>query len=96
MKKKLKELVSEALSREELSNVYGSYDIVGDMPRIRLTSAFEKNAAKIADALMSVHGNVKTVLAQTSPIAGEFRFRRLTQSPLFIDLTIGSLLWRGE
>ena len=92
MKKKLKELLSESLPREELSNVYGSYDIGGDIPIIRLTSASEKNAAKIADALMSVHGNVKTVLAQTSPIAGEFRLRRLTQSPLFIDLTIGSLL----
>jgi len=34
MKKKLKELLSESLSREELSNVYGSYDIVDDIPII--------------------------------------------------------------
>jgi tRNA G37 N-methylase Trm5 len=83
LKKKLKELLSESLPREELSNVYGSYDIGGDIPIIRLTSASEKNAAKIADALMSVHGNVKTVLAQTSSIAGEFRLRRLTHIPSF-------------
>jgi tRNA (guanine37-N1)-methyltransferase len=72
------ELLSETLSPEELSHVYGSFDIVGDIAVIRLTKASEKNAKKIADAVMKVHGNVKTVLAQTSAISGDFRLRRLT------------------
>jgi tRNA (guanine37-N1)-methyltransferase len=78
LKKRLLELLSGVLSPEELSCVYGSFDIVGDIAIIRLSSASEKNAKKIADAVMSVHGNVKAVLAQTSRVGGEFRLRRLT------------------
>jgi len=78
LKRKLLELLSGVLSPEELSLVYGSFDIVGDIAIIRLSSASQKNAKKIADAVMRVHGNVKTVLAQTSVVGGEFRLRRLT------------------
>jgi tRNA (guanine37-N1)-methyltransferase len=78
LKKKLLELLSQVLSPEELSRVYGSFDIVGDIAIIRLSNASHKNAKKIADALMEVHGNVKTVLAQTSAVGGEFRIRSLT------------------
>jgi tRNA (guanine37-N1)-methyltransferase len=75
--KRLLEMLSDVLSHEELLYVCGSFDIVGDIAVIRLTNASEKNAKKIADAVMSVHGNVKTVLAQTSAISGDFRLRRL-------------------
>jgi len=51
---------------------------VGDIAIIRLSSASQKNAKKIADAVMRVHGNVKTVLAQTSVVSGEFRLQQLT------------------
>lgn len=77
MKTTLLDLLSKVLSPEELSDVYRSYDIVGDIAIIRLTSTTEKNAKKIADALLSVHRNVKTVLAQTSAVGGEFRLRNL-------------------
>src|SRR3990172_1043 len=77
LKRKLLELLSGVLSPEELSLVYGSFDIVGDIAIIRLTDASKKNAERIADAVMSVHRNVKTVLAQTNPVGGEFRIRRL-------------------
>jgi len=78
LKKSLLGQLSQVLSPEELSHVYGSFDIVGDIAIIRLSSASQKNAKKIAEAVMSVHGNVKTVLAQTSAVGGEFRTRRLT------------------
>lgn len=78
LKRKLLELLSGGLSPAELSRVYGSFDIVGDIAIIRLSRASQKNAEKIADAVMRVHGNVKTVLAQTSVVGGEFRLRRLT------------------
>jgi tRNA (guanine37-N1)-methyltransferase len=35
-------------------------------------------AQSVADAIMGVSKNVKTVLAQESPVAGDFRLRRLT------------------
>jgi tRNA (guanine37-N1)-methyltransferase len=78
LKRKMLELLSGVLSPEELSLVYGSFDIVGDIAIIRLTDASKKNAERIADAVMRVHGNVKTVLAQTGAVGGEFRLRRLT------------------
>jgi tRNA (guanine37-N1)-methyltransferase len=78
LKKTLLELLSEVLSPEELPRVYGSFDIVGDIAIIRLSSGSQKNAKKVADAVMRVHGNVKTVLAQTSAVGGEFRLRHLT------------------
>jgi len=61
-----------------LANVYNSYDIVGDIAIIRLSHASRKNAQNIAKAIMSIHKNVKTVLAQVSPVTGDFRLRRLT------------------
>jgi tRNA (guanine37-N1)-methyltransferase len=58
--------------------MYGSFDVVGDIAIIRLTKASAKHAEKIADAVMNVHGNVKTVLSQTGAVGGEFRTRNLT------------------
>ena len=78
MKKTLIDLLSEVISPTELTGVYRSYDIVGDIAIIRLTDASEKYAEKIADAVMSVHRNVKTVLAQKGAVSGEFRLRNLT------------------
>jgi tRNA (guanine37-N1)-methyltransferase len=66
------------MSPEELSHIYSSYDIVGAIAIIRLKSTAEMNAKRIADAVMSVHGNVKTVLAQTSAVGGDFRLRSLS------------------
>ena len=60
-----------------LSHVYNSYDIVGDIAIIRLTEASREYRRIIAEAIMSIHKNVKTVLAQISPVQGDFRLRRL-------------------
>ena len=78
MRKRLRKALSRALSPEDLASVYNSYDIVGDIAIFRLPHASLKNAKDIAEAIMSVHKNVKTVLAQVSPVVGDFRLRRLT------------------
>jgi tRNA (guanine37-N1)-methyltransferase len=77
MKKRLKMLLSEALSPEEISHIYNSYDIVGDIAIIRLTEKSEKYSRIIAETIMKVHKNVKTVLAQISPVHGDYRLRKL-------------------
>ncbi|MEM2105680.1 MAG: class I SAM-dependent methyltransferase family protein [Candidatus Bathyarchaeia archaeon] len=77
MRKRLKNLLSIMLSQSELTHVYSSYDIVGDMAIIRLTPNSKKQGEIIAKALMDIHKNVRTVLAQTGPVAGEFRLRTL-------------------
>jgi len=78
LRKRLRKTLSRVLSPEDLANAYNSYDIVGDIAIFRLSHASRKNAQNIAKAIMSVHKNVKTVLAQVSPVAGDFRLRRLT------------------
>jgi len=77
MKKRLKTLLLEVIPPEEASNIYNSYDIVGDIAIIRLTEKSKKYSQIIAETIMKVHKNVKTVLAQTSPIHGDYRLRKL-------------------
>lgn len=77
MKKHLKTLLSEVLPPEEISHIYNSYDIVGDIAIIRLTEESRKYSQIIADTIMKVHKNVRTVLAQTSPVHGDYRLRKL-------------------
>jgi tRNA (guanine37-N1)-methyltransferase len=76
--KRLKALLSEILPEKELSNVYNSYDIIGNIAIIRLKKETKKYAKRIAEALMSTHPNVKTVLTQTAGVSGEFRLRKLS------------------
>jgi tRNA (guanine37-N1)-methyltransferase len=59
-------------------NVYNSFDIIGDIAIIRAPSASPVDPQAAAKAVMSVHRNVKTVLLQDSPVAGELRLRSLT------------------
>jgi len=77
LKRRLRKILSVTLPPEELTYIYHSYDIVGDVAIIRLTDASKKYSQIIAEAIMKVHKNVKTVLAQTSPICGDFRLRKL-------------------
>lgn len=70
--------LSSVLSYEDLRKVYNSFDVVGDIAIIRLPCTSSVNAQTAAKAIMSVHRNVKTVLLQASPVAGNLRLRRLT------------------
>jgi tRNA (guanine37-N1)-methyltransferase len=77
LKRRISNILSQFLSPEELACIYRSFDIVGDIAIIRLTEKSKKYSQTIAEAIMNVHKNVETVLAQTSPIGGEFRLRKL-------------------
>jgi tRNA (guanine37-N1)-methyltransferase len=78
LRKRLRKTLSSVLSSEDLSKVYNSFDLVGDIAIIRLPSTSSTNAQTAAKAIMGIHRNVKTVLLQASPVAGDFRLRRLT------------------
>jgi tRNA (guanine37-N1)-methyltransferase len=75
--KRLREKLSATLSAEELQKVYSSFDIVGDIAIIKVPNDNITNAETVANQIMAVHKNVKTVFAQTSPILGDFRVREL-------------------
>jgi tRNA (guanine37-N1)-methyltransferase len=73
--KNLKDILSRVLSPSEAEHISSSYDIVGDIAIIRLTDGSRKYRRNIAAATMSVHRNVKTVLAQAGAVHGDFRIR---------------------
>lgn len=77
MKRRLKVLLSEVIPREELSNIYNSYDIVGDIAIMRSIEKSEKYSRIIAETILKVHKNVRAVMAQTSPVYGDYRLRKL-------------------
>ena len=77
MKKRLKNRLSKFVSSEELAYIYDSYDVIGDIAIIRVTEKSRKYSGIIAETIMSVQKNVKTVLAQTSSVRGDFRLRKL-------------------
>jgi len=77
LKKRLREILSPTLSKEALNFIYNSYDIVGDIAIVRLTNSSERYGEAIAETIMKVHKNVKTVLAQTTSVHGDFRLREL-------------------
>jgi tRNA (guanine37-N1)-methyltransferase len=74
----LRKNLSRILSSGNSGKAYISYDIVGNIAIIRLSHASPENAQNAAKAIMNIHKNVKTVLVQASPVAGDFRLRRLT------------------
>ena len=78
MRKRLRQTLSGVLSSEDLSKIYNSFDVVGDIAIIRLPCASPINAQAAAAAILSSHRNVKTVLLHASPVAGDLRLRRLT------------------
>jgi len=73
----LLDLLSGKLSPEELRFVYKSYDIIGDIAVIRLSKELKNKSSIIAEALMSLHKQVKAVWCQSSAVGGEFRLRDL-------------------
>jgi tRNA (guanine37-N1)-methyltransferase len=69
--------LADMLSNEDMACVCKSYDIVGSIAIIRLKETSEECRKRIAESIMHVHKNVKTVLAQSGAVEGDFRLRKL-------------------
>lgn len=78
MKKRLRKDLSLVLSSQGSDKGYLSYDIVGNIAIIKSSYASHENFQNAAKVIMKIHKNLKTVLAQVSPVAGGFRLRHLT------------------
>ncbi len=73
----LEKVLAQELPSSIVSLVSKSFDVIGDIAIIELsptTEPFEKN---IAEALMKVHKNVKTVYSKAGPISDNQRLRPL-------------------
>jgi len=69
--------LADMLSNEDMACVCNSYEIVGSIAIVRLKETSEECKERIAEAIMHVHRNVETVLAQSGAVSGDFRLRKL-------------------
>jgi tRNA (guanine37-N1)-methyltransferase len=78
LRERLKEKLSQAKATHGSVGIYNSFDVVGDIAIVKLSSLSDGNAATAAETIMSHNKGVKTVLAQASKISGAYRLRELT------------------
>ncbi|UCF44940.1 MAG: class I SAM-dependent methyltransferase family protein [Candidatus Bathyarchaeota archaeon] len=78
MRKRLRKNPFTVPSSGDSREAYVSYDIIGNIAVIRVSSVSPENTQNVAKTIMNIHKNVKTVLVQVGPVVGDFRLRRLT------------------
>jgi len=77
MRRGLKDYLAEMLEPWELSLLYRSYDVVGDIAVIRVPPALKHRMKDVAEAVVQTNKHIKTVLCQSSPVQGDLRLREL-------------------
>ena len=75
---KLKEALKDVLSLEELGLVVGSFDIIGDIAIVIIPPGLECKEHLIAEAILQIHKNLRTVSKRAGNYDGEFRTIALT------------------
>lgn len=65
------------LTPKELGLVVKSFDVIGDIAIIEVPEELEKKEKLIANSLLKVHRNVKSVYKKLGPMEGVFRTRKL-------------------
>ncbi|MEM1525269.1 MAG: class I SAM-dependent methyltransferase family protein [Nitrososphaerales archaeon] len=73
----LKRALMGILNPNEISQLYSSFDIIGDIAIIKIPDPLISKKDIIAKAILDNLKSVKTVLRQTSPISGIYRIREL-------------------
>ena len=75
----LKEILEDELTEEEMEDLITSYDVIGSrdgaVAIIEIPESLEDKKEQIADAIMSNHKNVKTVMRELTERKNEFRLR---------------------
>ena len=69
--------LSEFLSPNEVQEVSGSFDVIGNIAIIKVPEKLQHRKLDIAQAVMKTNSNIKTVLNQIGPVSGVFRLREL-------------------
>jgi tRNA (guanine37-N1)-methyltransferase len=73
----LKKALENILTIDEIKQLYGSFDVVGDIAIIKIPSSLLDKKFIIAKAIMDNINSVKTVLRQVTPISGDYRTKEL-------------------
>ena len=77
MTKFLKRLLKDILLDSELSNVFSSFDIIGDIAIIKIPDSLLHKKKIIGDTLLSHIPNLKSIFLQNTAVDGEYRLRGL-------------------
>lgn len=73
----LKKLLAGELATDELAQLVGSFDVVGDIAVVRVPEALLARSSRIAEAILSTDSRLKTVVRRVGPCAGEYRLPSL-------------------
>jgi tRNA (guanine37-N1)-methyltransferase len=77
LRRRLKEKLSAHLPSRALSQIYGSFDVIGDIAIFKIPKNGKRSVETVANQIMATQKHVKTVFVQTSGVAGDFRVRKL-------------------
>ncbi|TVP39579.1 class I SAM-dependent methyltransferase [Candidatus Nitrosocosmicus arcticus] len=77
MSKFLKKLLKGVLADEELSKVYSSFDMIGDIAIIKIPDSLLTKKNIIGEVILQSIKNLKSVFLQRSSVSGEYRLRGL-------------------
>lgn len=74
---KLKDILKDVLSKEELEFAPRAFDIVGDIAIIEIPDELKKKKKKIAEALKKTQSRIKTVCNKKGERSGDYRLSDL-------------------
>lgn len=73
----LKHVLINTLSLDEITKLYSSFDIIGDIVIIKIPESLNSKKNMIANTLLNKIKPVNTIFQQISPVNGDFRIRKL-------------------
>lgn len=72
---KLRDLLKDELTSEELAKLVTSYDVIGQIAIIEIPPELKAKEKKIGEAILHLNKNIKTVCKRTGHHSGIFRIR---------------------
>jgi tRNA (guanine37-N1)-methyltransferase len=73
----LKKILSEALTRDEISQVCSAFDIIGSIVIVKIPGSLTLKKQIIGESILHCIKPAKSVFAQTSAVRGDYRIRSL-------------------
>jgi tRNA (guanine37-N1)-methyltransferase len=74
---KLRKTLAHIKTSEGQFGFYNAFDIIGDIAIVKLPVFSKEVSESVGQAILDRHNYVKTVLAQTSGVEGDYRLRKL-------------------
>jgi tRNA G37 N-methylase Trm5 len=73
----LREALKDRLTKKEMSELKTAFDVIGDIAILEIDNSLKKKEKVIAETLLLLHKNIKTVLKKAAEHSGEFRTQKM-------------------